>query len=45
MAEFVINADVVTEEPQVEVTVTRERPLGLGRQRFRLIVVVDSGLR
>ena len=45
MAEFVINADVVTEEPTVEVTVSRERPLGLGRQRFRLIVVDDSGLR
>ena len=45
MAEFVINADVVTEEPRVEVTVSRERPLGLGRQRFRLIVVDDSGLK
>jgi hypothetical protein len=45
MAEFVINADVVTEEPRVEVTVTRERPLALGRQRFRLIVVDSGGLR
>jgi hypothetical protein len=45
MAEFVINADVVTEEPRVEVTITPERPMGIGRQRFRLIVVDDSGLR
>ena len=45
MAEFVVNADVVTAEPTVEVTVTRERPMGIGRQRFRLIVVDDAGLR
>jgi hypothetical protein len=45
MAEFVINADVVTEEPRVEVTVSPNRPLGLGRQRFRLIVVDDTGNR
>ena len=45
MAEFVVNADVVTEEPTVEVTVTPERPMGIGRQRFRLIVVDDAGLR
>lgn len=45
MADFVINADVVTTEPTVEVTVTRERPLPIGRQRFRLIVVDDAGNR
>jgi hypothetical protein len=45
MAEFVINTDVVTAEPTVEVTVTRERPIAIGRQRFRLIVVDDAGLR
>jgi hypothetical protein len=43
MAEFVINADVVTEEPKVEVTVSPDRPMALGRQRFRLIVVDDAG--
>jgi hypothetical protein len=43
MAEFVINADVVTDEPKVEVTVSPDRPLALGRQRFRLIVVDDAG--
>lgn len=43
MAEFVLNADVVTREPTVEVTVTRERPLALGRHTFRLIVVDDAG--
>ena len=45
MAEFVINTDVVTDAPRVEVTVTPQRPLALGRQRFRLIVVDDAGNR
>jgi hypothetical protein len=43
MAEFVINADVVTAEPKVEVTVSPTKPMPLGRQRFRLIVVDDAG--
>ena len=43
MAEFVINTDVTTPESRVEVTVTAARPMPLGRQRFRLIVVDDSG--
>lgn len=43
MAEFVINSDVVTDTPTVEVTVSANRPLGLGRHRFRLIVVDDAG--
>jgi hypothetical protein len=43
MAEFVINNDVVTNEPKVEVTVSPDRPLPIGRQRFRLIVVDDAG--
>ena len=43
MAEFVINADVVTNEPKVEVTVSPNNPIALGRQRFRLIVVDDTG--
>jgi hypothetical protein len=45
MAEFIINADVVTQESAVEVTVNRERPLPLGRHTFRLIVVDDAGNR
>ncbi len=45
MAEFVLNTDVVTTEPTVEVTVSAERPLPIGRQRFRLIVVDDAGNR
>ena len=45
MAEFVINADVTTNEPNVEVTVSQNNPIALGRQRFRLIVVDDSGNR
>jgi len=45
MAEFVINTDVVTREPTVEVTVSPNRPLALGRHTFRLVVVDDSGNR
>ena len=43
MAEFAVNADVTTETPTVEVTVSPDRPIPLGRQRFRLIVVDDAG--
>jgi hypothetical protein len=43
MAEFVIGTDVVTAEPTVEVTVSANRPLGVGRHTFQLIVVDDSG--
>jgi hypothetical protein len=42
MAEFIINQDVVTDVPVVEVTVTTDRPLPIGRQRFQLIVTDDS---
>ena len=43
MAEFVVNRDVVTETPTVEVTVTPANPLPRGRQRFQLVVTDDSG--
>jgi hypothetical protein len=43
MAEFLINTDVTTDTPTVEVTISPDRPLALGRHRFRLIVVDDSG--
>ena len=45
MAEFIINTDVVTNEPTVEVTVTPNRPIAIGRHRFRLIVTDDAGNR
>jgi hypothetical protein len=45
MAEFVINTDVVTTEPRVEVTVSPNNPIALGRQRFRLIVTDTAGNR
>jgi hypothetical protein len=45
MAEFVINQDVETDVPTVEVTIGPNNPLRLGRQRFRLIVVDDAGNR
>lgn len=43
MAEFIINQDVITETPVVEVTIGPNNPLPLGRQRFRLVVTDDSG--
>lgn len=43
MAEFIINQEVKTDTPTVEVTLSPERPLALGRHTFRLVVVDDSG--
>ena len=43
MAVFVINTDITTDTPTIEVTVSPDKPLPLGRHRFRLIVVDDSG--
>ena len=42
MAVFVINTDIKTETPTIEVTLSPDRPLPLGRHRFRLVVVDDS---
>ena len=42
MAVFVINTDIKTETPTIEVTLNPDRPLPLGRHRFRLVVVDDS---
>ncbi len=43
MAVFVINTDIKTDTPTIEVTVSPDRPLALGRHKFRLIVLDDSG--
>jgi hypothetical protein len=43
MAVFVINTDIKTDTPTIEVTVSPDKPLPLGRHRFRLVVVDDSG--
>jgi len=43
MAEFVINQEVRTETPTVEVTLSANNALALGRHTFRLVVVDDSG--
>lgn len=43
MAEFIINREVKTDVPTVEVTIATDRPLPLGRHTFRLVVVDDSG--
>ena len=45
MAEFAVGQDIETDVPTVEVTVNPQVPLPLGRHRFRLIVVDDSGNR
>jgi hypothetical protein len=43
MAEFIINQEVKTDTPTVEVTLSPDRPLRIGRHTFRLVVVDDSG--
>ncbi len=43
MASFVIGTDITTDTPTIEVTLSSDNPLTIGRQRFRLVVVDDSG--
>jgi hypothetical protein len=43
MADFIINKEVETETPVVEVTVDPRDPLPFGRHRFSLVVFDDSG--
>ena len=43
MADFVINTDITTDTPTIEVTINADKTLALGRHQFRLIVVDDSG--
>ena len=43
MAEFIISKDIETEKPVIEVTIDRTNPLRVGRHRFKLVVVDDSG--
>lgn len=43
MASFVPGTEINTDTPTVEVTASPDRPLPLGRQLFRLVVVDDSG--
>ena len=43
MAEFRINQEVTTDTPTVEVTLSANNPLPIGRHTFRLVVVDDSG--
>ena len=43
MASFVPGTDIKTETPTVEVTASPDKPLPLGRQLFRLVVVDDAG--
>ena len=43
MAEFIINQEVKTETPTIEVTLSTDNALPLGRHTFRLVVVDDSG--
>jgi hypothetical protein len=43
VADFVLNADVVTDQPKVEVTASEVNPLPLGTHLFRLFVIDDMG--
>lgn len=43
MAAFVIGTPVESADAAVEVTVDPAAPLGVGRHRFQLVVVDDSG--
>jgi hypothetical protein len=43
MADFQPNVPVETDAPTIEVTVSPDRPLKVGRHRFRLMVLDDSG--
>ena len=43
MAEFVIGTEIKSDTPTIEVTVAPDKPLPLGRQVFRLVVVDDAG--
>jgi hypothetical protein len=43
MPEFRTGEPIETVEPEIEVTATPARPLPVGRNRFQLVVVDDSG--
>jgi hypothetical protein len=43
MPQFIIDQEVTTQGPQVEVTITPTQPLSIGRHRFRLLVADDAG--
>ena len=43
MAKFNIGVAVETADPGVEVTISPDAPLAVGRHRFQLVVVDDSG--
>jgi len=43
MPVFTVGTPVTTTDPTVEVTVTPAQPLSIGRHRFQLVVVDESG--
>lgn len=43
MATFTIGTDISTTTSSIDVTVDPAKPLAVGKQRFRLVVVDDSG--
>jgi len=43
MPEFRTGEAIETREPEIEVTATPARPLPVGRNRFQLVVIDDSG--
>lgn len=43
MAEFILNTDITTDVPTIEVTLSTDKPLPIGRNVFRLVVLDDAG--
>ena len=43
MPEFAVNTPIESTDPRIEVTVTASNALRVGRHRFQLVVVDDSG--
>ena len=43
MAQIIPGTDLSTDTPTIEVTLSPDKPLSVGRHSFRLVVVDDSG--
>lgn len=43
MAEFIPGTEIKTDVPVIEVTIDPNKPMPIGRQVFRLVVVDDAG--
>ena len=43
MSEFVVGTPQETKDPTIEVTVNAQKPMPVGKHKFQLVVVDDSG--